>query len=222
MPIVAGAAVACLVLPRTWAAKAAALVVFGLALIAPRALHLLHPGGNFHPLTLTAYGVVIAGSLMIILRSAAGFLRNAAAVTSMVVIAAYIIHCNWISTVNTQNTTAHFAQATQILARARSLPDPRWDGNTIVVAGSLRLYNEYPFRKTTGVASDFIGASHLQYVTRLLRDNVKVVPLDEASPAVQAAAAQLPIWPHPQSVAIIDGVAVVMLGRPRQAPTAEP
>jgi hypothetical protein len=219
--LVGGAALACLSLPKTWRAKAAALVVFGLALVAPRTLHLLHPGGNFHQLTLTAYAVVIAGSLMIILRGAAALLRNAAAVISLIVIAGYVMQCNWISTVNAQNTMAHFAQATQILARARSLPDSNWDGNTIVVSGSLRLFDEYPFRKTTGVSSDFINASHLQYVARLLRDNVKVVPIEEASPTVQAATVHLPVWPHPQSVTVIEGVAVVALGKPRQVPAAE-
>jgi hypothetical protein len=210
--LIGGAALACLLLPRRWPLRLAALAILAVALLAPRALHLLHPGGRFHQLTLTAYAIVIAGALMIIVRAAPTLLRNAAAVLAALLVAGYVIQCNWISTVNQQNTTAHFAQATQILARARSLPQADWDGNTIVVAGALRLFDDYPFRRTMGVASDFISASHLQYVARLLRDNARIVPIDEASPAVQAAAAQLPAWPHPGSVAVVDGVAVIALG----------
>lgn len=219
--LVGGAGLACLLVPKTWAARALALAVFAVALVAPRALHLLHPSGNFHQLTLTAYAIAVAGSLMLVLRSAPVLLRNGATAVAALVIAGYVIQCNWISTVNYQNTVAHFAQTTQILARVRSIPDARWDGSTIVVSGSLRLFDEYPFRRTMGVASDFISASHLQYVTRLLRDNVKVVPIEDASPIVQAAAAQLPTWPHPQSVAIVDGVAVVSLSKAPQ-PVAAP
>lgn len=215
--LVAAAGLACLLVPRTWAARAAAMGVFGLALIAPRALHLLHPGGHFHQLTLTAYAVAVAGSLAVVLRSAPILLRNAAALVAALVVAGYVVQCNWISTVNHQNTTAHFSQATQILARARSLHDPSWDGKTLVVAGTLKLYDGYPFRRTTGVATDFISAAHLQYVTRLLRDTAKIVPVEEATATVQAAAAQLPSWPHPGSVIVVDGVALAVLGSQKSA-----
>jgi hypothetical protein len=213
LPLIGGAALACLVVPRTWAARVAAIVVFAMALAAPRTLNLLHPGGKFHSLTLTAYAIAIAGSLMIVLRSAPALLRNVAVVVAALVVAGYVIQCNWISTVNHQNSVAHFAQATQILARVRAIGDPRWDGTTIVVSGSMKLLEEYPFLRATGVASDFVRATHLQYLTRLLRDDVKVIPIEEASPAAQAAAATLPAWPNPQSVAIVDGVAVVVLGK---------
>jgi hypothetical protein len=215
--LVAGAAIACLWLPKTPGSKIGALALLALAAVAPRSLQLLHPGGTFHNLTLTAYAIVIAGSLMIILRGAPGALRNAAGVVALAVISGYVLHCNWISTVNHQNTTAHFAQTTQILARIRALPAQQWDGNSIAVAGSLPLFGEYPFRKATGVATDFIDATHLQRLARLLRDNVKVLPIDEATPKAREAAAALPAWPDPGSVAIIDGMAIIVLGKPRRS-----
>ena len=58
-------------------------------------------------------------------------------------------------------------------------------------------------------------AAHLQSLLRLLRDAAKVVPLEDAAPEVRAAAVNLPTWPHPQSVKIVNGVAVVALGKPK-------
>jgi len=58
-------------------------------------------------------------------------------------------------------------------------------------------------------------------LTRLLRDDVKVIPIEEASPAVQAAVSKMPPWPHPESVAVIDGLAVVALGRPQHVQATE-
>lgn len=211
--LLVAAGLVCLWVPKTMGAKLAALVLLGIAALAPRTLNVLHPGGSFHNLTLTAYAVVIAGALMVILRAVAEPGRKAAALVATVITAAYVLQCNWISTVNLQNTTAHFAQTTQILTRVRSLPDAQWDGNTIVVGGSLRLFDDYPFRKATGVSSDFINPIHLQHAARLLRDRAKIVALAEASAPVQQAAAMMPPWPHPRSVAVVDGVALVVLGK---------
>jgi hypothetical protein len=211
--LLAAAALTCLWVPKTIGSRIGALVLLAIATLSPRTLHVLHPGGSFHALTLTAYAVVVAGALMVILRAVPEPGRKAAALVATMIVAAYVLQCNWISTVNLQNTTAHFAQTTQILARVRSLPDTQWDGNTIVVAGSMRLFNDYPFRKATGVSSDFINPSHLQHAARLLRDQAKVVPLAEASAPVQQAAAAMPPWPRPGSVAVVDGVALVVLGQ---------
>jgi hypothetical protein len=215
--LVAGAALVCVAVPRSWPRKAAALVLLALALVAPRTLQLLHPGGSFHNLTLTAYAVAVAGCLMLVLRGAPAAARNAAAVVAAGIVAGYVIQSNWISTVNLQNTTAHFAQATQVLTRARSLPASDWDGKTIVVAGSMPLFDDYPFRRATGVAPQFIRAQHLQRLAHLLRDPAKIVSIADADPSVQALARTLPPWPHPSSVTTVDGVALVVLSAPRAA-----
>lgn len=210
-----GGAIVCLWVPRTPWRKVAAVAVLLIAAFTPRLLQVMHAEGNFHNLTLTAYAVLIAGSLMLICRAAPVVIRNVSTILAFFLVAGYVIQCNWISTVSYLNSAAHFSQATQILARVRSLPDGQWDGRTIVVAGSLHLYDEYPFKRATGVSTDFLDARHLQRLTHLLRDKAKVMPVEEAAPAVRALAASLPAWPHPASVAIVDNVAVVALSAPK-------
>jgi hypothetical protein len=213
--LVGGAFLACLWVPRTWTVRIAALAALAVAVIAPRSLQLLHASGNFHNLTLTAYAVVVAGCLMLIQRAGTTLVRNASAIVALLVVAGYLIQCNWISTVNYLNTLAHLSQTAQILAKVRSLPSHEWDGRTIVVAGSLHLYDEYPFRRTTGIATDFVATPHLQHLVNLLRDSAKILPIQSVAPELQALASRLPAWPHPASVAISNGMAVVNLGHPR-------
>ena len=142
-------------------------------------------------------------------------LRNGVALLATALVAGYLLQCNWISTVNHLNTQAHFSTLTQILARLRSLPATDWDGRTIAVVGELDMKNDYPFKRATGVASEFMRASHMDKLARLLRDDAAIVVADEKMPAVLAFAAARPPWPHPSSVGIVDGVGVVVLGKPR-------
>ena len=109
-----------------------------LAAFTPRVLQLVHPEGQFHSLTLTAYAVLIAGAVMIVIRRARTLTRNVSIVVDVVLVAGYVMQCNWISTVNYLNMFAHFETLTQVLARVRSLPDAGWDGKKIVVVGALR------------------------------------------------------------------------------------
>ena len=128
LALLAAAGVFCLWVPKRLGSKASAIVLLVLAAFAPRVLQMVHPEGQYHSLTLTAYAVFIAGAVMILLRSARTLMRNVTIVVTMVLLAGYVIQCNWISTVNYLNMFAHFDTLTQVLARVRSLPDAGWDG----------------------------------------------------------------------------------------------
>jgi hypothetical protein len=79
----------------------------------------------------------------------------------------------------------------------------------------MPMFDDYPFRRATGVATQFIRAQHLQRLARLLRDEATIVPVTDAAPQVQALARTLPAWPHPGSVGTLDGVALVVLSAPK-------
>lgn len=211
--LLAVAAVGCLVLPRGVAAKAAALVLLAVALVAPRAMQFLHPQGSFHKLTLTAYALVIAASVMISMRMRWVPIRNAAALAATLLIAGYVAQCGWISTVNLLNTQAHFSTTTQILARLRSMPEQSWDGKTIAVVGSYDMPTTFPFQPATGVASRFMNAGHMTHIARLLRDEATFVPANASMPDVLAFAAGRKPWPSPDSVGVVDGVGVIVLSK---------
>jgi hypothetical protein len=54
----------------------------------------------------------------------------------------------------------------------------------------------------------------MQKLARLMRKDIRFVPLDRTGmPAVARFAATRPVWPHPDSVGVVDGVAVVVLSR---------
>ncbi|MBI3154332.1 MAG: glucosyltransferase domain-containing protein [Burkholderiales bacterium] len=211
--LVAAAALACLIVPRGVKAKTVALVLLGLALLAPRTLQLMHPGGTFHKLTLTAYALVIAGAALLVARSAGRALRSGVLAAGALLLAGYIVQCNWVSTVNLLNTQAHIATVTQVLARVRALPAGGWDGRTIAVVGRYDMAGDFPYHGATGVASEYLGARHMAFIARLLRDEARFVEPEAAAPGVAAFAAGRPAWPHPDSVGIVDGVGVVVLAR---------
>jgi hypothetical protein len=208
-------AIFCLWLPKSPATKIAALLLLGLACFTPRVLQLVHPKGQFHSLTLTAYGVLVAGTVMIVNRAGSVATRNLSIVASVVLILGYVIQCNWISTVNYLNTAAHFATMTQVLSRVRSVPDTHWDGKTIAVVGRYDMPGGYPFRGATGVASKFIDANHMNELARLARDEARFVAADATMPRVLEFAATHAPWPAPGSVGVVDGMGVVVFSRSR-------
>jgi len=210
---IAIAAILCLWLPRGLKGKIVAAMILGLTLFAPRLLQLLHPEGHYHHLTLTAYAIVVAGCVMIINRAGPAPARNLSVVATSFLVAGYILQCNAISTVNYLNTQAHYATLTQILARLRSLPQDGWDGRKAIVIGSYVLHSGYPFQKATGVASDFMDAKHMQDLARLMRDEITFLPADQASAGALTFAAERPSWPHPDSVGVVQGIAVVVLSK---------
>jgi hypothetical protein len=203
----------CLWLPRGLRAKSAAIVLLVLAVFAPRILQLVHPEGQFHSLTLTGYGVLIAGAVMIVIRSARTLTRNVAIVVTMFLVAGYVMQCNWISTVNYLNMFAHFETMTQVLARLRSLPDAGWDGKKIAVVGRYEMPTTYPFTTRDAVAPKFLDANHLTNLARLMRDEATFVTADATMPRILDYARNHPPWPNPASVAVVDGMGVVVLSR---------
>jgi Glucosyl transferase GtrII len=208
-----GAAVGCVVLPRSTPAKLAALALLGLVLLAPRTMQFLHPKGTFHSLTVTSYALVISAAAMVTLRLGGDLLRNVSLLVATLLLSGYVMQCNWISTVNTLNTQAHLATTTQILARVRALPDTAWDGKTVVVVGSYDMPSAFPFVPATGVANDFMSPMHMSLLARLLRDEASFVEADRAMSRVMEFAATREPWPSPQSVGIVDGVGVVVLSK---------
>lgn len=207
------AAVICAWIPQGLAKKIVALGLFAAVLFAPRLLQVIHPSGHYHNLALTAYAVLIAGLVMIVIRAGSILVRNLAVVFASVMIAGYILQCNWISTVDQLNTYAHTSTLNQIISRVWSLPVEQWDGGKVVVVGSYNMPAGYPFKGATGVATEYIDAAHMQNLARLLRKDINFVPLDKTMPAVAQYAATHPAWPHSGSVGAVDGVAVVVLSK---------
>lgn len=210
----ASAAGLCLWLPKRWTLKLAAVVLLVAATFSPRLLQILHPAGTYHNLTLTAYALLVAGALMLVLRSGFMLLRNATAAMGALLIAGYLIQCNWISTVGHLNTLAHYATMSQILSRLNNLPAEDWDGKTVVVVGSYGMYSGYPFKRATGLASEFINEGHFRNFAWLLRDRRNFIAGDKVPTDVQTFAASKPSWPHTGSIGIKDGMAVVVLSSP--------
>jgi hypothetical protein len=208
--LLAGGAIHCLWLPRSLLGKAAAVALFAVAAVSPRTMQLLHPQGSYHNLTLTAYALVVAAAVMIVLRSGHVVARNAAAMVSMVLIVGYVGQCNWVSTVNYLNTQAHYATMTQILARLRSLPAQDWDGRTVAVVGRLEMRSDRPFRPATGVATAFLDSGHMTQLARLMRDDATFVSATAAPAKVREFAEGRAAWPSPGSVGVVDGMGVVV------------
>lgn len=213
MVFLASAAVICVWIPKGLAKKISALGLLSAALFAPRLLQIIHPSGHYHNLALTAYAVVIAGLVMIVVRAGSILVRNLALVFASVLIAGYILQCNWISTVDQLNTYAHTSTLNQIISRVWVLPAEQWDGGKVVVVGSYDMPHGYPFKSATGVATAYIDASHMQNLARLMRKDITFVPLDKTMPSVAQYAATHPVWPHSGSVGVVDGVAVVVLSK---------
>lgn len=210
----AAAAVPCLWLPKRWPLKLASLALLGAATFSPRLLQFLHPAGTYHNLTLTAYALLVAGSLTVLLRAGHMWLRNGTVALGTLLIAGYLIQCNWISSVGHLNTLAHYSTATQVLSRLNTLPTEGWDGRTVAVFGGYGMHSGYPFKRATGIASEFIDVGHFKNFAMLLRDGRTYLTGDEAPASVQAHAATLPSWPKPDSIGIVEGMAVVVLSPP--------
>src|SRR6266567_2702549 len=204
LALLAAAGIFCVWLPRGLVAKSAAVVLLVLAAFAPRILQLVHPEGQYHSLTLTAYAV------MIVIRGTRALTRNVSIIVTVFLVAGYVMQCNWISTVNYLNTFAHFDTLTQVLARLRSLPDASWDGKKVVVVGRYEMPTGYPFTTRDAVAPKFLDATHMTYMARLLRDEAIFVTADKTMPRVLDYARDHPQWPNPTSVAIVDGMGVVV------------
>ena len=210
----AGAGIFCLLLPRSLGAKISAVVLLVLACFTPRILQLIHPAGTYHNLTLTAYALVIAGAVVIINRAGrAVIIRNLSTMLAVFLIAGYIMQCNWVSTVNYLNMLAHYTTLTQVLARARSLPDKNWDGKKIAVVGKYNMSSDYPYKSATGVAVKFMDAFHMQHLARLMRDDVTFVDADSTMPEVLEYAATHAPWPNPASVGVVNGMGVVVFSK---------
>ncbi|HTS20176.1 MAG TPA: glucosyltransferase domain-containing protein [Casimicrobiaceae bacterium] len=213
--VVAG--LCCLWVPKRLGDKVISAALLALACLTPRVLQLLHPEGHYHSLTLTSYALLFAGAVMIINRTGGTLLRNASVALASFLIAAYIVQCNWVSTVNYLNTMAHFDTVVQVLARVRSIPGTGWDGKKIAVVGAYEMPNDYPLKQYEAIAPRFMEAKHMDKMARLLRDQAEFVPADQTMPKVLQYAATHAPWPSPESVAVVDGMGVVVFSKPESA-----
>lgn len=218
LALLAGAFFICLWSPPRPLDKLISVVLLGLVSFSPRFLQMLHPHGHFHQLTLTAYAVVVAGVLALILRRTRPWAGNGARLLAIYLILGYVIQCNWISTVNLLNTKAHFHLLGQVLARVRSLPADTWDGHTIVVVGELDMASTHPYRPAIGIASRFMDAKHMDHMARLLRESVHFMAADVNTPQVLEYANTHRSWPAAESVTAVNGQAVVVLSSPANRP----
>ena len=207
----AAAAAICVWIPAGPAKKIAALLLLGLAAFTPRTLQLLHPDGTYHALALTAYALFVAATVLIVMRAGKTVVRNLGLIGATLLVAGYVLQCNWISTVNYLNTMAHFNTMTQVLARLRSIPDAQWDGKKVAVVGRYDMPGDYPFKLSTGVANKYIDPEHMTSLAHLLRDEATFVAADRSMPGVLEYAATHAPWPAPGSVAVIGGMGVVIL-----------
>lgn len=217
----AGAIVVCAWLPKGATKKIGASSILIVSLFTPRLLQFVDPTGWFHNLTLTAYAVVVSGLVMILLRAGPILTRNVSSLMSLILIGGYLIQCNWISTVCYLNTLAHYSAMTQILTRLRSLPAEGWDGKTVAVVGKLKMYTDYPYLRTTGVAAEFLDAQHIGNFAHLLREDMMFIKAQQAPPAVQKYAESHAPWPNPDSIGVADGMAVLVLSKAQKEPDQE-
>ena len=218
LALLAGAGAVCIAVPKRLSAKAIAIALLMLGIFAPRILQFLHPEGHFTTRTLTAYAVLVAGTMMVICLAARVLVRNLAMMIALLLIGGYIVQCNWISTVSYLNTTAHFMMLNQVLARLRALPNADWNGKTIAVAGSYQMANDYPFKQNEAVASRFLDAQHMNMLGRLMRDEARFVAVDETMPKMIEYVASHSLWPAPGSVGIVDGMGIVVFSKVRPDP----
>jgi hypothetical protein len=207
----------CVWAPKGMPRKIGAVAALVAALLSPRLLQFLHPEGNYHSLTLTAYAVVVAGAVMIIMRAGSILIRNATILLTVFLLAGYLLQCNWISTVNYLNNLAHFNTLTQMLARIRSVPDAQWDGKKVIVVGRYHMQQAYPFKGATGVATQFLDPKHMQQLALLMRDEIVFVPADSTTPKALEYAASHDPWPNPASFAVVDGTGVLVLSKDQPA-----
>jgi hypothetical protein len=209
----AAAAFFCFRLPGRIGGKFMAGALLALAIFAPRVLQILAPKGQFHSLTLTAYALVIAAAVMVVMRAGRTVTRNLSLILSICLIGGYVLQCNWISTVNYLNMFSHLTTLSQVLARVRSIPDAQWDGTKIAVVGTYDMPRTYPYAPATGVAPTFMDAKHMTMMARLLRDEAVFVSADASTPKILEYAATHPAWPAPGSVGVVDGTGVVVFSK---------
>lgn len=200
-------------LPKGIANKLLATAMIVMAFLAPRVLQVIHPSGHYHNLTLTAYAVLAAGALAVIYRFRKAALSNITTCIAVLLLLGFIAQANWISSINYLNMVAHFSTTSQILSRLGSLPNSGWDGRRILVIGNYSMPGYYPFKRATGVATDFIDAEHFWAVAKLLRTEVEVIHEADGSAQALAFAATRPAWPHSESIGVMDGVGIVVLAK---------
>jgi hypothetical protein len=209
--LIAAAALVWVFQPVSVGKKVAAAVCAAGGILAPRALQFLHPEGTFHNLTLTAYGIVVAGTVMVALRSRSIFWRNLICAAAAVLIFKYVMLSNWISTVNYLNFSAHQSVLTQILTRITDFPPATITRPEVAVIGKLKMPDAYPFLPQTGIATDYIDLAHLGKFSAVMGQPIKFVGEDQLPEQVREIAKNAPEWPAPGSTFSANGMAIVVL-----------
>ncbi len=208
----AAAGILCLYFARGNLRKGLVVFILSLTILLPRFLQLLHPTGDYHDLTLTGYAVLVAGMVMLVIRTGGVMIRNFSCIIAIILIFGYVVQCNGISTVNNVNMFAHYSTMTQILTRIKSLPSDQWIGRPVYVVGDYyHMSSPYPFKKAVGVSPGFIDAEHMQCLAQLLREDTTFVAATSDDTSIMNYAKQNLPWPHSSSVGVVKGVGAVVV-----------
>ena len=62
------------------------------------------------------------------------------------------------------------------------------------------------------------NTKQMNYLARLMRDEIVFIPADQTTPEALEYAKTYSAWPHPTSVGIVDGVAVVVFSNDNLKP----
>jgi len=222
--VCAGALAAIWTTARARWTKFGAVALLSLAFLAPRSLQAIHPGANYHELTLIGYGVYIAAAGALSLSVSNRHLRSGFQVLVLILIATFIHSNNVGASALVFDYQAIMHWANRVLDRVEQHPRYHEHGNLalrrVVFVGDLYsvsnwFYRGRPFVSAVGIA-DGVPNIIFDSLFRLLRSNVTSdgVPPDSRRQAIRYALTHDP-WPHRDSVTILDdGTIVVVLGRP--------
>jgi hypothetical protein len=206
---------------RMMAARIGACALFLAALFAPRAVQVFHPGGNYHELTLTGYGVFIAASAAFAMNVSGRWPRTGVQAVVALLIAGFLHSNNVGASALVFDYQAIMHWGNRILARVEQHPrysaPPAGAVRKAVFVGDLYKVSEWyyrgrPFVQAVGIA-DGVPNIIFDAIFRLLRVNASTDGLSDGSRRQAAAfAAGRPAWPHPDSVTVLeDGTIVVIL-----------
>ena len=203
----------------------AAVLMFLMALFAPRVLQVAHPDGNYHELTLTGYGVYLAGAAAFAMEMKNRIARSAVQLVLVVLICSFIHSNNVGAAALAFDYQAIMHWGNRVLAMIEA--DPRcavqmgsWAPKRIMFVGDAYrvsdwFYRGRPFVTAVGIA-DGIPNIVFDSIFRLLRVNATSVGIPPQTHSEGLAyAARHEAWPHPESVTVLrDGTIVVVLSKP--------
>jgi hypothetical protein len=185
------------------------------AIFLARFLQIVNPDAHYPARTLTSYAVLYAGCFMICTKFDSIFLRNLVLIGASIMCLGFIYQNNQKFVTGLQNTRAEQAFISRIIARAEQLPGySKLKHKVFASIGRLprgALYNGYPFSGPPGInLFSATGRSTIIPALRLMRIDA-IPPTIKQMRIAEEYARTHRAWPHPDSVAIVDDVVVIVL-----------